>query len=156
MGMSQLPFSTNFQPTEISQEIWLAGTIKQSSEKCGFIEQDNGERDMFCLPLQCPGGVCPPQGTRVAYTVELDPKSGRPRAAQVLPEQEVYQQLASASAKSKPKPSASVPPKGQHARSIDVSQGSGTVKQNGMTWGFIAQDNGSSDLFVMPIQCAAF
>merc|ERR1712151_600764 len=80
------------QSPQSSVEVWLTGAVKQSNEKCGFIEQDNGDRDMFCLPLQCPGGVCPPQGTRVAYTVEVDPKSGRPRAAQVLPEEQVFQQ----------------------------------------------------------------
>merc|ERR1719162_2839134 len=55
----------------------LCGTMSKSNEKFGFIAQDNGDADMFCLPPFFP------QGARLSYDVVQDPKTGRPRAENV-------------------------------------------------------------------------
>jgi cold shock CspA family protein len=55
----------------------LCGTMSKSNEKFGFISQDNGDADMFCLPPFFP------QGARLSYNVVQDPKTGRPRAEDV-------------------------------------------------------------------------
>merc|ERR1712232_231787 len=66
------------------------GVIKRNSGKSGFIQQDSGEADLFVLPIQCTGfaGQLPPIGTRVRYTVGVDPKKGLPLAHDVTPDQE--------------------------------------------------------------------
>lgn len=74
----------------------LTGTVKASGDKFGFIAQDNGESDMFLLPQCCQDydACLPPVGARVVYSVELDPKTRRPRAADVMPEEFFYAQVA--------------------------------------------------------------
>lgn len=62
-----------------SSEYRKTGMIAQVRDNFGFIKQDSGEGDMFVLP------PVPPQGTRVTYEITVDPKTGRPRAENVLP-----------------------------------------------------------------------
>eukprot|EP00927_Polykrikos_kofoidii_P071213 TRINITY_DN67512_c0_g1_i1.p1 TRINITY_DN67512_c0_g1~~TRINITY_DN67512_c0_g1_i1.p1 ORF type:complete len:790 (+),score=121.76 TRINITY_DN67512_c0_g1_i1:49-2418(+) len=123
-----------------SHGMFLTGIVKQKADKYGFILQDNGEKDMFFMPTQCEafGGVCPPVGTRVMYSVVLDPKTERLRAEAVQPEKE----------------GESIP------SAVPVATDgwlSGTMK-HGSTgkWGFIEQDSGEKDMFVMPAQCEGF
>lgn len=77
------------------------------------------------------GSALPELGVRVVYTAELDAKTGRPRAAEVMPEEMYY---------------------GME----DRGQSTGTIKHNSGKSGFILQDSGESDMFVMPKQCEAF
>eukprot|EP00931_Biecheleriopsis_adriatica_P025239 TRINITY_DN15548_c0_g1_i1.p1 TRINITY_DN15548_c0_g1~~TRINITY_DN15548_c0_g1_i1.p1 ORF type:complete len:487 (-),score=84.88 TRINITY_DN15548_c0_g1_i1:96-1556(-) len=118
-----------------------SGTILQENGKFGFIQQDTGEADMFVMPAACAafGGAVPPRGTRVLYSVVLDEKTGKPRAEDVSPE------VAAPAARGM----AMSAPHFGHERS-------GTVSKGGGNFGFIQQDSGEADMFVMPVACAAF
>ncbi|CAE7226780.1 unnamed protein product [Symbiodinium necroappetens] len=84
----------------------------------------------------CTGEVAiPPVGTRVAYTLVMDNKTGRPRAESVRPE---------GTGMATPAPNAGL--------GLDYA---GTIQQRGEKYGFILQDDGQK-MFVMPISCASF
>merc|ERR1719352_1658433 len=68
----------------------VSGTLKQNRGSHGFIAQDNGEKDMFVLPMQCQGGELPPVGTRVSYVVIISDRNGRPMADNVHPEGDTF------------------------------------------------------------------
>jgi len=62
----------------------FGGIMQKNNGRFGFIKQDNGEPDMFVMPFGCDGGLIPPDGVRVVYTITTDEKTGRPRAENVL------------------------------------------------------------------------
>lgn len=135
-----------------------SGTIKQNSGRFGFILQDSGEADMFVMPVQCQafGGVCPPVGTSVLYTVATDPKTGKPRAENVQLN-EAFKACTPAMAQS----DCQVPSQANRVLQAalggtSVDKFAGMVKLNNSKFGFILQDNGEADMFVMPVQCQAF
>jgi len=109
-----------------------AGTFISDQGKFGFIEQDSGGDNMFVMPKSFEGGVFPPIDTRVNYDVVLDSKTGRPRAEGVVPEQQS--------------------PWDPHQTYT------GTVLERKSTdnFGFIEQDSGGDNMFVLPKSCAAF
>merc|ERR1712232_1407209 len=78
-----------------AKRVGTIGTIPSSYPnmrgKYNFIIQDNGEEEILVLPGSCPGFdfVCPAAGTRVAYDVGAEPKTGRIRAECVEPESEL-------------------------------------------------------------------
>lgn len=74
-------------PQTVPSDNILTGTISAVNEKFAFVRQDTGEADMFVIPPACDafGRELPPVGTRVQYRCIMDPKSGRPRAADVAP-----------------------------------------------------------------------
>lgn len=134
------------------------GTFDREKGNFGFIKQDSGEDDMFVMPVQCEGfgGVFPPRGTPVSYQIVGDPKTGRPRAEQVHPAMSVEEAAFSQAAP----PDLSVSPAlaylmgggsalgpGEHAGTMDRVKGG---------FGFIKQDSGEDDMFVMPVQCTGF
>merc|ERR1719174_3316883 len=71
----------------VTPEDLRTGIIKRTLDKFGYLQQDNAEVDLFVLPTQCiaSGGVIPPAGTRVYYTVGTDPQKGKPSAENVIP-----------------------------------------------------------------------
>lgn len=130
------------------------GVVSSFNGKFGFVKQDNGEPDMFVLP------PCPPVGARVSYDIITDPKTGRPRAENIVEvgggaasrsQQDMslamgapYQRAYSAPAYSAPAP-ASTPA---------VAPGKMTGTMGKMhpsgTFGFIQQDQGEADMFCLP------
>eukprot|EP00931_Biecheleriopsis_adriatica_P090698 TRINITY_DN64637_c0_g1_i1.p1 TRINITY_DN64637_c0_g1~~TRINITY_DN64637_c0_g1_i1.p1 ORF type:complete len:562 (-),score=90.49 TRINITY_DN64637_c0_g1_i1:35-1720(-) len=151
-------------PTKLSGTI--SGNVVNSSSKFGFIQQDSGEGDLFVMPAECTGfgGCLPPGGTRVTYVLGVDPQKGRPRAEEV--EAEIVQQPRPSFVR--PRPSVAQPRPSivqpqvtswssswQPARSVS-SQRAGTMMKDNGKFGFIQQDSGEEDLFVMPNQCAEF
>merc|ERR1711924_255697 len=62
-------------------------TMIAESGTYGFITSDEGDGTMFVMPAACEmfGGVIPPIGTSVLYSMTVDPKSGRLRAEDVQP-----------------------------------------------------------------------
>jgi len=108
------------------------GTVVKDNGSFGFIQQDCGEENMFLMPKSCTfsGNVLPPLGTRVAYEVVLDSKTGRPRAENVQPEQPYA--------------------------SPSSWRGAGVIEKDNGSFGFIRQDSGEENMFLMPKSCAAF
>lgn len=74
-------------PVTDPTETHLTGTFAHNKGQFGFIKQDNGHADMFCLPQSCEafGRILPTIGIRVSYNVIKDTKTGRSRAEQVQP-----------------------------------------------------------------------
>jgi len=112
------------------------------SARFGFIRQDCGEEDMFVLPLACPtfGGILPPSGTRVVYSVEHDPKNAKWRATDVRPESGLVGNQAF----------------GQVVERMAGELAGIMLTRRQDTFGFIKQDNGGEDMFVLPGACVAF
>jgi len=133
------------------------GTFERDRGSYGFIQQDSGEDDMFCMPAAF-GGIFPPAGTRVMYEVVIDPKTGRPRAEMmqtVAPARTAWRSRA-------PSPDVgarlgiSEPQRiGPRTHSANVLY-SGTMDRGRSNYGFIKQDSSDEDMFVLPLQCQAF
>jgi len=133
------------------------GSFERDRGSYGFIRQDSGEDDMFCMPAAF-GGAFPPAGTRVMYEVVLDPKTGRPRAEMVrtlAPERASWRSRA-------PSPDVGArlgiaEPKriGPRSHSANVLY-SGTMDRGRSNYGFIKQDSSDEDMFVLPLQCKDF
>merc|ERR1719428_2219945 len=128
---------------------------------------------MFVMPLQCQavGGVIPPVGSRVSYVVIIDPKTARPRAENVQlyedpvePQVDAGQvddmgldteQLATLMMAMEAEAQAQAHVQAQAQTSGSDGLRSGTIKKNEGKHGFIQQDSGEKDMFVMPLQCQA-
>jgi len=119
-----------------------AGTIDRLKGSYGFIKQDGGGPDMFVMPNSCVvfGGVLPAVGTRVVYCVVTDPKTGRPRAEDV--------RLEAAAIQAQPLPATTL--------DTDMGERTGLMDRIKNGYGFIKQDSGEEDMFVMPGCCLVF
>jgi cold shock CspA family protein len=116
------------------------GAMLRVKNGFGFIVQDCGDKDMFVMPASCKafGGIFPPLGLRVSYSVVVDGKTGRPRAENVRPEA-----------------GSIAPEKNVSANRKGVSSGVMARKKDN-SFGFIQQDSCEDDMFVMPNACDAF
>eukprot|EP00747_Dinoflagellata_sp_TGD_P068489 gnl/TRDRNA2_/TRDRNA2_155733_c0_seq1.p1 gnl/TRDRNA2_/TRDRNA2_155733_c0~~gnl/TRDRNA2_/TRDRNA2_155733_c0_seq1.p1 ORF type:complete len:508 (-),score=82.74 gnl/TRDRNA2_/TRDRNA2_155733_c0_seq1:58-1581(-) len=131
--MSQMPQNSNAGDTGSK----VAGTVVTNTGKFAFIDQDAGGDNMFLMPQACHGfgGVLPEVGVRVLYDVVLDNKTGRPRAENVFPE-----------------PAGQAPQASKAAGSMR----SGTIVRSDGKFGFIKDDQGGDDMFVMPQGCPGY
>jgi cold shock CspA family protein len=117
------------------------GVMLRIKDGFGFIQQDCGEKDMFVMPASCKafGGILPVLGTRLCYKVIEDTKTGRPRAEHVHPEAITE--------------NTSSHPKG---RAVHPTRYGAMARKKDNSFGFIHQDNGEDDMFVMPNACDSF
>jgi len=124
------------------------GKIKQVNQgKFGFIEQDEGGDEMFVIPGSCTsfGNAIPPVGTEVEYEVVVDQKTGRPRAENVRPPEGAEPaQGAPGHEVLRPRPPAGL---------AGSAGGAGTFISDQGKFGFIEQDSGGDNMFVMPKSC---
>lgn len=136
------------------------GSFERDRGNYGFIRQDSGEDDMFCMPAAF-GGAFPPAGTRVMYEVVTDPKTGRPRAEMVrtlAPERTAWrsrapsQDVGASLGKHEPQRIGPRFPRSHSANGVY----SGTMDRGKSNYGFIKQDSSDEDMFVLPLQCKAF
>eukprot|EP00930_Biecheleria_cincta_P032360 TRINITY_DN22457_c0_g1_i2.p1 TRINITY_DN22457_c0_g1~~TRINITY_DN22457_c0_g1_i2.p1 ORF type:complete len:543 (-),score=82.48 TRINITY_DN22457_c0_g1_i2:18-1469(-) len=130
----------------------LAGVIARDGDKYGYLQQDNGDPDLFVLPKHCESGIIPAKGTRVTYSVGMDPQKGRPMAEHVQPEfQASFPRSAKRSAAAA-FPQAGAMPSSFHGSGSGLL--SGTISRDGDKFGYLQQDSGEPDLFVLPKACA--
>eukprot|EP00443_Scrippsiella_acuminata_P022416 CAMPEP_0115207412 /NCGR_PEP_ID=MMETSP0270-20121206/20703_1 /TAXON_ID=71861 /ORGANISM="Scrippsiella trochoidea, Strain CCMP3099" /LENGTH=430 /DNA_ID=CAMNT_0002621005 /DNA_START=56 /DNA_END=1348 /DNA_ORIENTATION=+ len=137
------------------------GKICKVGANWGFIKCDDPTLgDMFVIPQSCNafGRQLPPMGTHVQFTVVNDAKTGRPRAESVEPcasasgianiavEPSFVATQAGQYAEFNPSPSASA---GQGAATGGGSS-TGTMAAISGNFGFIKQDAGGPDMFVLP------
>merc|ERR1712050_282228 len=111
-----------------SQNIKMTGTVGRNTKSSGWISQDSGLPDLFCLPSQCLscGGEVPSVGTRVQYLIGINPVQLAPMAFSVELER-----------------------KGKATGTIENAKGH-------EFWSFIKQDSGGSNIFVLPSRCTGF
>lgn len=146
----------------------LAGTMGTANEMLGCIRQDIGT-DLLVMPVHCNGfgGILPPFGTRITFDVVVDASLGTIRAEGVQPETaqpnlgalvpcqpqqsqfDMSNALALASLSTQP---ALLPTE----RRYSEGRQSGIFDREKGTFGFIKQDSGEADMFVMPRGCAVF
>jgi len=166
------------------QQAKRTGTLDRQKGLFGFIKQDCGEDDIFVLPSDVAGGVLPPVGTRVSYNAIVDPKTGRPRAAEVELEgaralDAQYDGSEFNLAQSQGQPQLFLPPPMQDAQQGGFAGGqevldfnalsgqngfqpaapiradgkrTGTMARESGNFGFIQQDNGEGELFILPVE----
>jgi len=136
----------------------LVGTVSSIKGNFGFITQDNGQPDMFVLP------PFPDVGTRVTYDIVVDAKTGRPRADNVQEETLAWKGYGShkggAGASHSPvrsQPYAS-PLQASAAAAAEPSSGTeiGTVVKSSGSFGFVEQDSGGPQMFIIPQACPGF
>lgn len=150
----------NAPPSFMPQANQLSGTVVSISNNgnFGFIKQDSGGSDMFALP------PLPPPGTRVVYDVVMDPKKGRPRAENVQAADGIaaFGPAAFGPAATGFRSNVRSEPYGRAAGWQPTTTRPtdnlliGTVKMVNEKFGFIQQDSGEADMFVIPPACEAF
>lgn len=130
-----------------------AGTIvKLTPGKFGFVKPDDGSADMFVLPQHCAafGNELPPIDCRITYTIVADAKTGRPRAEDVMPEDELQQALNQTPLQSYAPAPHGQPVQGSWAPPQDSGFLTGTMLSHNGKFGFIQQESGEPDMFILP------
>lgn len=148
----------------------FAGTMDSGTDLFGYIKQDLGT-DLLVMSAHCVGfALClPPAGTRVTFEVVSDPAvGGALRADDVQPEQAGVQPGIGAAAPFQPQlsqlqlamgaqPMASLAAQpAPTVRRYTEGRKSGVFQQEKGSFGFIRQDSGEADMFVMPRACTGF
>jgi len=153
----------------------LTGAIAKHNGSFGFIQVDGGGApDMFVMPGACAGfdSTIPPIGTQVRFVVVADAKTGRPRAEKVRPAgtalfSEFLAAAGAAGDEAQAQSQALYDAQVTEILSAQTNAGSitdlvatsetgprtGTVLKWDGRFGFIAQDCGEADMFVMPNAC---
>lgn len=175
----QAAWETSDAPADGGGGGGLTGTmVKAMSGSFGFIQQDCDGKQMFVLPQCCLGfgSELPPIGTRVRYAVAADPKTGKPRAENVQPIDSTDPSLGqnSGGLQSSWSEPASGPeswsqsagdglnswsqggPGGGTDLAAPLQIGTGTFSKNKGKYGFINQDSGDPEMFVLPDVCDGF
>jgi len=126
----------------------------------GFVKPDDGGPDIFALP---PESGFPPIGTRVSYTLMLDPKNGKLRADNL--QYEGLSQAAETKKHTMEELFKSTPGLEEELEGFDLSvlegytsgphegdHGTGTFAHvaGGGGFGFVKPDGGASDIFALP------
>ena len=118
------------------------GTMDQDFEHYGFISQDakDGEerQSIFVLPFSCPDSRLPPLESRVEYSIVRDPKTGKPRAEDVIPEGTGDDR----------------PHSGWNPVPGEVY--CGTICKETRRFCFVRHDDSSEELFLLPSDCVGF
>merc|ERR1712048_36430 len=139
-------------------------------DRFGYLQQDSGEPDLFVLPGDCEGfgGVIPPKGTRVVYSIGVDTKKHSPKAMQVCPEFDGaawgydYGKAGKFQGKAdKGKGNGFVNGGGSSVFSKQAHHAppgagefvSGVITKSAGKFGYLQQDSGDVDLFVLPLDC---
>eukprot|EP00401_Gymnodinium_catenatum_P063112 CAMPEP_0117519564 /NCGR_PEP_ID=MMETSP0784-20121206/32715_1 /TAXON_ID=39447 /ORGANISM="" /LENGTH=628 /DNA_ID=CAMNT_0005315525 /DNA_START=1 /DNA_END=1887 /DNA_ORIENTATION=- len=158
LGQQQAQATSSAPGQQLQRRTGIMAMIK---DHFGFIKQDSGEQDMFALP------PFPSVGTRVSYEPIIDPKTGRMRAEhiQALDGSDGgsagYGPAASTSRGTTRGQPYDQQQSFQAASAMQQSPSSdamvmGTIAKLHDTFGFIKQDSGEPDMFLMPQSCAAF
>lgn len=160
-----------YEPMEETQNFGQSsGTMLTVAGAIGYIKDDIGT-DVSVVPSQCIGygGVLPAVGTRVIYDITVD-AVGNMKAEGVKPEEMVLGPPFHASASSTDHKAlalsrvALAPPlvTGLAPQLVATSNGFSQDRSSGIfskekgSYGFIKQDSGQDDLFVMPRECTGF
>merc|ERR1712176_209257 len=85
-------------------------------------------------------------GARLVYTVGHDPQKGEPIAENVMPEMESHIEIQPQEIQFAGMQMPEIP-------SMQEGWCTGTMLKDNGSFGFIKQDSGQDDMFVMPVQC---
>lgn len=141
----------------------LPGTITRGQDRFGYLKQDNGEKDLFLLPRDCEafGKQIPPKGTRVLYAVGIDEMKGRPKAMNVQPDPNAsqYEDSGAYGAAGVGIAQRNGPYGDKESYNPTIIPGqilNGMIAKGQDRFGYLKQDSGEPDLFVLPGDCVGF
>ena len=131
----------SFEWRDIEPSRTFRGTMEKDCGQFGFIRQDakDGEepQQIFVLPYSCTDSRLPPVGCRVEYSNVTDPKTGKTRAEDVIPE-----------GTGDDRPSGWNPVPGEVYY--------GTICREKKCFCFVRHDDSSEELFLLPSDCVGF
>jgi len=158
-GVKKTGYQQVSAPVQQNPGQYATGKFDRERTSFGFIKQDSGQDDMFVLPGCCEafGGVFPPIGTHVMYSINHDTRNGKPIAENVQPQSGAVGAMSLIQAANQAAYNFNAAPLSTSASaSADGPVFSGKFDRERGSFGFIKQDNGQDDMFVLPGCCEAF